>query len=61
MTIRVETRDGRSEEHPLTMRFWYRDELVPLLHAAGFSTVDVLAGAADNMLVYVATRQREPV
>jgi SAM-dependent methyltransferase len=56
MTIRAETRDGRSEEHSLTMRFWYRDELEPLLHAAGFIAVEMLAGTADNAIVYVATR-----
>jgi hypothetical protein len=55
LTIRAETRDGRSEEHRLTMRLWYRDELVPLLRAAGFATVDVVAGTSDNSLVYVAT------
>src|SRR5436305_8491270 len=37
MTIRAETPDGRREEHVLTMRQWYRDELVPLLHEAGFA------------------------
>jgi SAM-dependent methyltransferase len=60
MTIRAETRDGRREEHTLTMRQWYRDELVPLLHGAGFTAVDVLAGTDENTLVYVATRQSEP-
>jgi len=56
MTIRAETPDGRREEHALTMRQWYRDELVPLLHAAGFGTVDVLAGIDENTYVYVASR-----
>jgi SAM-dependent methyltransferase len=56
LTIRAETRDGRSEEHALTMRQWYRDELVPLFHAAGFSRVDVRGGVNDETLVYVATR-----
>jgi hypothetical protein len=31
MTIRAEAPDGRCEDHTLTMRFWPRDELVPLL------------------------------
>ena len=36
------------------MRQWYRDELVPLLHAAGFANVEVLPGIDENTLVYVA-------
>lgn len=56
MTIRAESRDGRREEHALTMRQWYRDELVPLLHDAGFETVDVLPGVDEHTVVYVATR-----
>ena len=56
LTIRAETRDGRREEHRLTMRQWYRDELVPLLHAAGFATVDVLAGVTESTLVYIGAR-----
>jgi SAM-dependent methyltransferase len=60
LTIRAETSDGRREEHTLTMRQWYRDELVPLLQAAGFTTVDVLTGIADDTLVYLATRPPEP-
>jgi SAM-dependent methyltransferase len=59
MTIRAETRDGRREEHALTMRQWYRDDLVPLLHDAGFAAVDVLSGVDENTLVYVATRHRD--
>jgi SAM-dependent methyltransferase len=55
MTIRAETLDGRREEHALTMRQWYRDELVPLLHGVGFATVNVLTGVDENTLVYVAT------
>jgi SAM-dependent methyltransferase len=55
LTIRAETRDGRREEHALTMRQWYRDELVPLLHEAGFATVDVLPGVDENTRVYVAS------
>jgi hypothetical protein len=54
MTLRAETADGRREEHALTMRQWYRDELVPLLHGAGFATVDVHTGVHENTLVYVA-------
>jgi SAM-dependent methyltransferase len=57
MTIRAETPEGRREEHALTMRQWYRDELVPLLHDVGFATVDVLSGIDEHTLVYVATRQ----
>jgi SAM-dependent methyltransferase len=56
MTIRAETPDGRREQHTLTMRQWYRDDLVPLLHDAGFATVNVLSGVDENTLVYVATR-----
>jgi len=54
MTLRAETRDGRREEHALTMRHWYGDELVSLLHGAGFGSVDVLAGIDENTRVYVA-------
>jgi SAM-dependent methyltransferase len=57
LTIRAEAGDGRREEHTLTMRQWYRDELVPLFEAAGFATVDVLSGVVDDTLVYVARRQ----
>lgn len=56
MTIRAATSDGRSEEHSLTMRQWYRDELVPLLHGAGFAEIDVLPSVVEDTLVYVATR-----
>jgi SAM-dependent methyltransferase len=56
MTIRAETSDGRREEHALTMRQWYREELVPLLHDTGFSSVDVAPGVDENTRVYVATR-----
>lgn len=58
MTIRAEAPDGRREEHSLTMRQWYRDELVPLLRDAGFETVHVLAGVDENTLVYVASTWR---
>jgi SAM-dependent methyltransferase len=60
MTIRAETHDGRRDEHVLTMRQWYRDELVPLLHDAGFAAVDVLSGIDEHTLVYVATRRGTP-
>ena len=57
MTIRAETRDGRCEEHLLTMRIWYRDELVPLLEQVGFVSIDVLQGIDDDTMVYVAARR----
>jgi len=57
LTIRAETPDGRLEEHALTTRQWYRDELVPLFHDAGFASVDVLNGVNENTLVYLAIRQ----
>jgi SAM-dependent methyltransferase len=57
MTIRAETPDGRREEHALTMRQWYRDELVALFHDAGFATVDVHPGIDGNTRVYVAIRR----
>ena len=58
MTLRAETTDGLSEEHPLTMRQWYREELLPMLHDAGFASVDVLPGVHENRLVYLADRSR---
>lgn len=59
MTIRAEGRDGRREEHCLSMRVWYRDELVPLLHDIGFATVDVLTGTDPNTLVFIAVRHSD--
>jgi len=59
MTIRAETTDGHREEHTLTMRQWYRHELVPLLRDAGFATVRVFPGVPANTLVYVANRQTD--
>jgi SAM-dependent methyltransferase len=56
MTIRAESRDGRREEHVLTMRMWYRDELEPLLADAGFAPVDVLDGPGEHTVIYAATR-----
>ena len=57
LTIRAETPDGRREEHALTMRQWYREEIVPLLLDAGFSSVDVFDGVDENIVVYVAKRE----
>jgi SAM-dependent methyltransferase len=54
MTIRAETPDGRLEEHALTMRHWYRTDLVPALRNAGFVAVDVLRGIDEKTMVYVA-------
>lgn len=59
LTIRAETADGRREEHALTMRQWYREELVPLLRDVGFATVDVVAGSDPDTRVYVATRPQD--
>jgi SAM-dependent methyltransferase len=56
MTIRAEAPDGRREQHVITMRMWYRAELVPLLHATGFATIDILPGTDENTFVYIATR-----
>jgi hypothetical protein len=56
MTLRATSPDGRSEEHALTMRQWYRDELVPLLRATGFADIDILSGVDEDTLVYVCTR-----
>ena len=56
MTIRAETPDGRREERPLTMRQWYREELVSRLRGAGFATIDVFAGIDEHTWVYVARR-----
>lgn len=56
MTLRATAPDGRSEEHALTMRHWYRDELVPLLNSVGFADVEVLAGVDENTVVYICTR-----
>jgi hypothetical protein len=53
MTLRAETADGRSDDHALTMRQWYRDELLPF-HDAGFVRVEVLTGLDENTLVYLA-------
>jgi hypothetical protein len=56
MTIRAETADRRREEHALTMRWWNRDELVPLLERNGFANVTVLPGVEERIVVYVASQ-----
>jgi len=56
MTIRAQACDGRREEHTLTMRFWRRDELVPLLREAGFDAIHVIPGTAAHTRVYIANR-----
>jgi SAM-dependent methyltransferase len=56
MTLRAETSDGEREEHSLTMRQWYRDELVELLGQSGFTSIAVRPGVDENTLVYVAAR-----
>lgn len=61
MTIRAQTPDGRREEHALTMRFWYRDELVPLLEETGFVDIRVLRGIDEHTLVYIAGSVRRSV
>lgn len=58
MTIRAQS-GGRSEEHTLTMRCWYRDELLPLLERSGFARVDVLPGVDENVVAYVASRDED--
>jgi hypothetical protein len=58
MTIRATTEDDRSEEHAITIRQWYRDELEPALYAAGFADVDVSTSpVVENTLVYLARRE----
>ena len=58
MRLRAETADGSREEYTLTMRQWYRDELEPALHTAGFASVDVLpSSVVENTFVYVARRE----
>jgi SAM-dependent methyltransferase len=56
MTIRAEASDGRREEHRLTMRWWYREEIVPLLERSGFERVEVRPGVEERIVVYVAFR-----
>jgi trans-aconitate methyltransferase len=59
MTLRAETADGRQEEHALTMRQWYRHELVPLLERNGFANVEVKPGVDERIVVYVASRDED--
>ena len=57
-------RDGRlvaSEERPLSMRMYFRDELLLMLDRAGFASVDTRGGYAGedatgdhDFLVYIA-------
>jgi hypothetical protein len=56
MSMRAETADGRREEHSLTMRQWYRDEVVLLLERNGFEHIDVKPGMDERIVVYVASR-----
>jgi SAM-dependent methyltransferase len=74
-TIALELRadkwiDGKhvaAEEHALTMRMYFRDELVLMLRNAGFAGVAVRGGYADDrptgdhdFLVYIASRSASP-
>jgi SAM-dependent methyltransferase len=67
MAIRAEKiREGHvlvAEEHELSMRMWFRDELVLMLRHAGFDAVDVLGAYTDRLpspdddvLVFVAQK-----
>jgi len=67
MAMRAEAfRDGQlvgREEHELSMRMWFRDELLLMLRHAGFASCTVRAGYADRAptpddetLVFVARR-----
>ena len=56
-----------SEDHELTMRMYFRDELVLMLRNAGFAEVEVRGGYADeeptadhDFLVYIASRSASP-
>jgi len=44
----------KTEEHALTMRMWFRDEIVMALRHAGFESVEVLDGPEERILVYIA-------
>ena len=50
--MRIEKRhDGElvaEDERPLSMRMWFRDELVLMLRTAGFSEVTVRGGYQDE-------------
>ena len=60
LEIRAEkSRDGVTlarEQHELTMRMWFRDELVMAMRNAGFGSVDVTPGVDEGTLVFVARR-----
>ena len=63
----VEGRQVASEEHALTMRMYFRDELVLMLRNAGFADVQVRGGYADeepvaehDFLVYIASPSPSP-
>jgi hypothetical protein len=45
-----------SEEHALTMRMWFRDEIVMVLRHAGFHDVEVIQGVEERILAYVARK-----
>ena len=63
-------REGRlvaTEERPISLRMYFRDELLLMLERAGFVDVDVRAGHADrpptaddSFLVFVARRPDSP-
>src|SRR5436305_7681946 len=55
MTIRAQAGD-RVEEHKLTMRQWYRDELLALFERSGFPHVEVKPEVVENIAVYAAPR-----
>jgi hypothetical protein len=38
------------------MRWWYREEIVPLLERSGFERVEVRPGVEERIVVYVAFR-----
>jgi len=52
LEMRIEKRQGgelvAEEERPLSMRMWFRDELVLMLRSAGFSDVTVRGGYNDE-------------
>jgi SAM-dependent methyltransferase len=60
LELRIEkSRDGvvvAREQHDLTMRMWFRDELVMAMRHAGFRSIDVVPGAEERILAYVARK-----
>jgi SAM-dependent methyltransferase len=66
LVLRAQKRAGGAvvaEEHALSLRFYFRDELLLMLERAGFESVRVEAGytgaeptADDDFLVYIARR-----